>query len=143
MGKRSQHLGVKRDGLTYLCTPRKATQRCFPHGHEICDSAGRQRDLVTALRRACNTRDGPIQALDDLTDLTAVIMKRDGFDKILIDILWDTPTPYLDVLSRDELQHYIALDRIASVGNTDPISLAAEHWVGFYQRSPFQFYFDH
>ena len=59
-------------------------------------------------------------------------MRGEAIDKILIDILWGTPTTYLGVFSRDQLPHSFTLYPTAYVANTDPSSLAGEHWVAFY-----------
>ena len=62
-------------------------------------------------------------------------MRGEAIDKILIDILWDTPTSYLRVFSRDELPHSFTRYPSAYVANTDPSSLPEEHWVAFYHLS--------
>ena len=50
-------------------------------------------------------------------------MRGEAIDKILIDILWGTPTNYLGVFSRDELAHSFTRYPSAYVANTDPSSL--------------------
>ena len=65
-------------------------------------------------------------------------MRGEAIDKILIDILWGTPTTYLGIayLSRDEVPHSFNRYPSASVANTDPSSLPGQHWVAFYLLSP-------
>ena len=63
-------------------------------------------------------------------------MRGEAIDKILIDILWGTPTSYLGVFSRDQQPHSFTRCPSAYVANTDPSSLPGKHWVAFYHLSP-------
>ena len=62
-------------------------------------------------------------------------MRGEAIDRILIDVLWGTPTTYL-VFSRDELPHSFTRYPSAYVANTDPSSLPGQHWVAFFHLSP-------
>ena len=63
-------------------------------------------------------------------------MRGEAIDKILIDILWGTPTTTLGVFSRDKLPRSFTRYHSAYVANTDPSSLPGQHWVAFYHLSP-------
>ena len=58
-------------------------------------------------------------------------MSRETFDKILIDILWGTPSLSLGVFSRDELRHSYSRCPSANVPNTNAGSLPVEYWFAF------------
>ena len=63
-------------------------------------------------------------------------MRGEAIDKILIDVLWGTPTTYLGVFSRDQLPHSFTRYSSPYGANTDARSLPAQHWVAFYHLSP-------
>ena len=63
-------------------------------------------------------------------------MRGEAIDKILIDILWGTPTTYLALFSRYELPHSFTRYPSSYVANTDPSYLHGQQWVAFNHFSP-------
>ena len=63
-------------------------------------------------------------------------MRGEILDRLLTDVLWDTPTDYLGVFPRDQIPTSFIRYPSAYVANTDPSSQPGTHWVAFYHESP-------
>ena len=71
-----------------------------------------------------------------LNTLLALIMRGEAIDKILIDVLWGTPTTYLGVFSRDQLPHSFTRYPSSYGANTDDSYLPRQNLVAFNHLSP-------
>ena len=63
-------------------------------------------------------------------------MRGETLDLVLSYALWDSPTKFLGVFSRDLIPLTCNSYPSAFVANTDPSSLPGRHWVAFYHISP-------